>query len=198
MTYLARHERRAAILEAAVLVVMKEGMAAATVRRIAHEIDAAAGQIHHHFGSASELRAEAFATLTRRSLEDKSREHEKKDPTTRLLALLGYSDTALDLQENNLWNEAMLIAQHDEAMESTLAESIKAWHREIVMILAIGKGRGSALHSSAVEDAGWRLIGLSNGLYGMMQLETLGFSKDAFNRQMLVAIESELRADRQP
>lgn len=192
MAYLARQERRAEILDAAISIAMKEGLAAATVRRIAQHIGAATGQIHHHFSSASELRAEAFATLTRRSLESKRCEHAESNAVTRLLLLLGYSDTALDLQENNLWNEALMIAQHDEAMKSALAENITAWHAVIVSILAIERKRKACPRCGSVEDAAWRLIGLSNGLYGMMQLETLGFSKDAFNRQMLLTIESEL------
>lgn len=192
MAYLARQERRAAILEAAVSIAIKEGLAAATVRRVAQAIDAAAGQIHHHFDSASELRAEAFATLTRRSLEDKSQDHKDKNATTRLLALLGYSDTAADLQENNLWNEAILISQHDEAMKSALAENINTWHREIVAILEATQTGNASERCISADDSAWRLIGLSNGLYGLMQLETLGFTKEAFNHNMLCAIESEL------
>ncbi len=192
MSYLPRQQRRTAILEAAVSIVLKEGLAAATVRRIAGEMGAASGQIHHHFRSASELRAEAFATLARRSLEDKSREHSGKDAAHRLLSLLGYSDTAMDLQESVLWNEAILIAQNDEAMKSALAENIKAWHCEIVAIIETGRRSDGIVRPSSAEDSAWRILGLSNGLYGIMQLQTLGLSKDAFNRQMLAAIKNEL------
>jgi AcrR family transcriptional regulator len=193
MTYLARHERRAAILEAAVLVVMKEGLAAATVRRIAHETGAATGQLHHHFRSASELRAEAFATLTRRSFEKKRKEHAGKDTVTRLMALLGNSDSATELRENNLWNEAVLISQHDEAMKAALDASMTMWHQEIFMVLEGERVGGLSADPSSPGDGVWRLIALSNGLYSLMQLDAARFSKDVCNRHLLIAIERELR-----
>lgn len=63
MSYLNRDERREVILQAAMRVALAEGFAAMTVRRIASEADVAAGQVHHHFSSAGELKALAFVHL---------------------------------------------------------------------------------------------------------------------------------------
>lgn len=65
MSYLNRDERREVILQAAMRVALAEGFAAMTVRRIASEADVAAGQVHHHFSSAGELKALAFVHLIR-------------------------------------------------------------------------------------------------------------------------------------
>ncbi|ESJ83949.1 TetR family transcriptional regulator [Salmonella enterica subsp. enterica serovar Braenderup str. CFSAN000756] len=64
MSYLNRDERREVILQAAMRVALAEGFAAMTVRRIASEADVAAGQVHHHFSSAGELKALAFVHLS--------------------------------------------------------------------------------------------------------------------------------------
>lgn len=193
MVYLARPERRAAILEATMAIALEEGLAATTVRRVAQAIQAAVGQVHHHFGSVAELRAEAFATLTRRSLGSRSRKHAGEGPVALLLALLGHSDAAADIQENRLWNEAMLLAERDAAMKAAFAESIRAWHGEVAA--AIRRGQAAGLFAATPpDDSAWRLIGLSNGLYGLLPFEGLGVSKEVFNRHILTAIERELGA----
>ncbi|VDZ78933.1 TetR family transcriptional regulator [Salmonella bongori] len=69
MSYLNRDERREVILQAAMRVALEEGFAAMTVRRIASEADVAAGQVHHHFSSAGELKALAFVHLIRTLLD---------------------------------------------------------------------------------------------------------------------------------
>lgn len=69
MSYLNRDERREVILQAAMRVALAEGFAAMTVRRIASEADVAAGQVHHHFSSAGELKALAFVHLIRTLLD---------------------------------------------------------------------------------------------------------------------------------
>lgn len=193
MAYLARSERRTTILEAAISIAMKEGLTAATVRRVAQETGTAFGQIHHHFRSVAEMRAEVFATLSRRSLEERSRKHAGDAPNDRLLALLGYFDTDRDIQENRLWNEAMLVAEQDGLMKAAFAESIRVWQLEIKAVIETGQSAGMFAGSASPEDSAWRLIGLSNGLYGLMPYETLGFSKETFNRHIRTAIEHELR-----
>ncbi len=69
MSYLNRDERREVILQAAMRVALADGFAAMTVRRIASEADVAAGQVHHHFSSAGELKALAFVHLIRTLLD---------------------------------------------------------------------------------------------------------------------------------
>ncbi|WP_319529293.1 TetR family transcriptional regulator [uncultured Cohaesibacter sp.] len=66
MSYMPKDQRRAEIVEAAIKVIDAEGIAAATVRRVAQSIPVSPGQIHHHFASADALRAEAFLELWHR------------------------------------------------------------------------------------------------------------------------------------
>ncbi|SUU67665.1 transcriptional regulator [Acinetobacter baumannii] len=63
MAYLNRDQRREMILQAAMQIALTEGFTAMTVRRIATEAQTSTGQVHHHFSSASHLKAEAFLKL---------------------------------------------------------------------------------------------------------------------------------------
>ncbi len=63
MAYLNRDQRREMILQAAMQIALAEGFTAMTVRRIATEAQTSTGQVHHHFSSASHLKAEAFLKL---------------------------------------------------------------------------------------------------------------------------------------
>lgn len=56
MGYLHKDERREVILQAAMRVGLEDGFKAMTVRRIATEAKVAAGQVHHHFTSAGDLK----------------------------------------------------------------------------------------------------------------------------------------------
>ncbi len=70
MTYLSKDERREAILQAAMRVALNDGFTGMTVRNIAAEAKVATGQVHHHFASAGELKAQAFISLIRALLVD--------------------------------------------------------------------------------------------------------------------------------
>jgi len=50
-------QRRAAIVDATVGVMLRRGIAAATVRDVAAEMGTSSGLIHHYFGSMEELLA---------------------------------------------------------------------------------------------------------------------------------------------
>lgn len=55
MAYLPREQRRAAIIDAALKIIRREGFAAVTARSIAQEIGGSPGLIHQHFPSMDEL-----------------------------------------------------------------------------------------------------------------------------------------------
>jgi AcrR family transcriptional regulator len=69
-TYLAREERRRTILDAALVVLRDHGIAAVTARSVAAQLGGSQGQIHHHFGSTTQLAAEAWILFTTTQIED--------------------------------------------------------------------------------------------------------------------------------
>lgn len=68
MAYMNKDARRTAILDAAIALIVSEGLAAVTVRGVARNLQAATGLVNHHFTSAT-LRAEAFELLMQQCLK---------------------------------------------------------------------------------------------------------------------------------
>ncbi|OKN59564.1 TetR family transcriptional regulator [Klebsiella pneumoniae] len=56
-------------MQAAMRLALRGGFAAMTVRQIAREAQVAAGQLHHHFTSIGELKAQVFIRLIREMLD---------------------------------------------------------------------------------------------------------------------------------
>ncbi|AVN35093.1 TetR family transcriptional regulator [Serratia marcescens] len=192
MSYLKREERHAAILEAAVRVTLAEGIMASTVRRIAAEAGMAIGQVHHHFSSVKQLRAEAFLLLTRKSLYDFYLKCKDLPATERLKLALGYPMDEDSVRETHLWNEMMLLAERDTIMHEAYATAISDWHHAVTKVIAEGKTAGSFRAGANVDDIAWRLIGLVCGLDGLLSFNRTSISEAEIMRHLSSAIELEL------
>ncbi|HAT2603242.1 TPA: TetR family transcriptional regulator, partial [Kluyvera intermedia] len=95
MSYLSRDERRELILKAAMRVALSDGFAGMTVRRIANEAGVATGQVHHHFSSGAELKAQAFVRVMGELL-DVDVLPESASWRERLHAMLGSNEDGFD------------------------------------------------------------------------------------------------------
>lgn len=140
MSYLNRDERREVILQAAMRVALAEGFTAMTVRRIASEADVAAGQVHHHFSSAGELKALAFVHLIR-TLLDAGQVPPPATWRARLHAMLGSEDGGFE-PYIKLWREAQILADRDPHIRDAYLLTMQMWHEETVTIIEQGKQAG--------------------------------------------------------
>jgi AcrR family transcriptional regulator len=95
MHYLNREARREVIMLAAMRVALQGGLGAMTVRQIAAEAGVSTGQLHHHFTSIGELKAQAFVRLIREML-DIQLVAEDASSRERLFSMLGSEDGRLD------------------------------------------------------------------------------------------------------
>jgi AcrR family transcriptional regulator len=111
MGYLSRDERRELILQAAIRVALSDGFAGMTVRRIASEAGVATGQVHHHFSSGAELKAQAFVRVMGELL-DVDLLPESASWRERLHAMLGSNEDGFD-PYIRLWREAQLLASKE-------------------------------------------------------------------------------------
>ena len=59
-TRMSPTERREAIVDATLAVMLRQGMAATTARDVAHEMGTSSGLIHHYFDSMDDVLAAAF------------------------------------------------------------------------------------------------------------------------------------------
>lgn len=194
MVYLCKEARRNTILEAAARIARREGLAATTVRRVAQEAGAATGQVHHHFSSAAQLRAQAYTQvmkILKAQLEEKSVTLTARE---RLNLLLVDPQDEESLMAIPLWHEAMLLTEQEPLMKAAFALSVSDWHQLVSDAISFGRKKGEFVQGESPEHISWRLIGLSSSMDAMSRLETLGLSPACAQYNLGRAIENELYA----
>jgi AcrR family transcriptional regulator len=192
VVYLCKEARRNTILEAAARIARREGLAATTVRRVAQEAEAATGQVHHHFSSAAQLRAQAYTRvmkILKAQLEEKSLTLTARE---RLNLLLVDPRDEGSLMAIPLWHEAMLLTEQEPLMKAAFAHSVADWHALVSDAIRFGRQKGEFVQGEPAEHISWRLIGLSSSMDAMSRLESLGLSASCAHYNISRAIENEL------
>lgn len=192
MAYLNREERHNTILQAAMQVAITEGLTATTVRRVASEAGVAVGQVHHHFASVSQLRADAFLLLVKHSLAAFALNSQEVPAHQRVLQVLGYPQDEIGQRETRLWNEASILAERDELIKKAYAASMSDWHQATMVVIDSGIANNEFRSDIIASDIAWRLIGLVCGLDGLTQFTELGFSESEILRHLTAMMETEL------
>lgn len=170
MAYMAREERREAIVTAAVAVMVEEGFAAMTTRRVAAKLNAANGIIHHHFRTAAELKRAAFAHY----LAAQRRAFDEAAPgLTPAQAIALFVEDQISAEHEDamrLWAEAWCEAQADRELASIYADAVRDWHRLLSLLLREGVALDAFKAQDDVEGTAWRILGLGFGFAGMVTL----------------------------
>lgn len=190
MSYLNREERREIILQAAMRMALEGGFAAMTVRAIASEAAVSSGQVHHHFTSIGELKAQAFVRLTRDFL-DIELVAENASWREHLHAMLGSDDGRLEPYVR-LWREGQILADNDPEIKSAYILTMEIWHSETVAIIEKGQAAGEFRRSDSAASIAWRLIGMVCGLDGISVLGIGNMDMAVFDRHIDRAIALEL------
>lgn len=190
MRYLNKDDRREVILKAAMRVALEAGFSAMTVRRIATEAAVATGQVHHHFTSANELKAQAFIRLIAELLEV------DVVPASapwrdQLHAMLGSDEGGLEPYVH-LWREALLLASKEPEIKGAYLLTMEMWHKKVVALIEQGRAAGEFTAGDTAKNIAWRLIGLVCGLDGIAMLGMPDVDNAAFDRHLAVMIEKEL------
>ncbi len=186
MTYMSRDKRREQIMDAVVDLVVSEGLAAATVRRIAQALDCSPGQIHHHFASADALRAEAVREFWRRIEPEFDAMLARLPPRERLMTLLAdcstkFTDVAdpVVAQAQRLWTEAWN-TRSEPGVREAIAEAITEIRAEVVSTLQDGIARGMFPPRTDPAKLSLALLAASQGydvLSEICPVNDLGLSK---------------------
>ncbi|WP_312686415.1 TetR family transcriptional regulator [Kosakonia sp.] len=190
MAYLHRDDRREVILLAAMRVALAEGFSAMTVRRVATEAGVATGQVHHHFSSASALKAQAFIRLIDALLEV------EVVPATapwrdQLHAMLGSDEGGLEPYVR-LWREALLLASKDPEIKGAYLITLEMWHDKVVELIDKGRAAGEFTRQDPAQEIAWRLIAFVCGMDGICMLGLPDVDDAAFNRHLAVMITQAL------
>lgn len=190
MGYLSRDERRELILQAAIRVALSDGFAGMTVRRIASEAGVATGQVHHHFSSGAELKAQAFVRVMG-ELPDVDLLPESASWRERLHAMLGSNEDGFD-PYIRLWREAQLLANKEHELKGAYVLTMEMWHEKVVDIIDAGVKAGEFIRHDSTENIAWRLIALVCGLDGIYVLGMPDVDDAAFDRHLDAMIHREL------
>ncbi|WP_457582992.1 TetR family transcriptional regulator C-terminal domain-containing protein [Ensifer canadensis] len=196
MVYMTRLARREAIIAAAIAVMLKDGFDGMTTRRVAAEMGAANGIIHHHFKTASELKGAAF-----RHYEAAARTEfiEMRPALSATAALkLFISDHTDDARENGMrfWAEAWRAAQSDPELAGVYAQAVSGWHRLLCGIIADGVAAGEFRTGVLAETIAWRILGLGIGLSSMAVLPVPLLPPTTVRRLMIQAVAEDLGISR--
>jgi AcrR family transcriptional regulator len=113
---------RTALLDAAEALMLEEGYAAVTSRRIAHRAGTP-NVIHYYFETMDDLFIELFRRGAARSLAKQEEALVSHQP------LWAFWDLLLDRSNGDLTTEFIALANHRKAIRSEIAESSRAFRR---------------------------------------------------------------------
>ena len=193
MIYLNREERRKMMLNAAKKLALQAGFNALTVRCIAAEAQVSTGQVHHHFQSASHLKAEVFLELMDQ-LNEVEAQIETQSWHERVSVILGCENIKQVQPYLRLWNEAESLIDQDQEIGKAYNIAMERWHDALVHLIdqGIQQQEFAIPAASSKEDAAWRLIAFVCGLESICKLKLKNLDEEAFQTHMRIMIKMEL------
>jgi AcrR family transcriptional regulator len=156
-------ERSAEIVEAARALALDEGLAAVTLRAVAHRAAVTPALVAHYEPSMDALVARTFAAIVSAEIGELAELTEGVPPRVQLRLLL---DTLLDGSRSDvtlIWVEAWSLGRSNEVLAENVREQMDAWQAALLRILQAGVAAGEL----TIDDppaAAWLLLGLIDGL----------------------------------
>jgi AcrR family transcriptional regulator len=164
MARLAPAERRDAIVQAALDVMVRKGMAETTVRDVAEAMGTSSGLIHHYFASMDDLLAAAFARAAQQDLAA-TREAMARCPRA-VPRLASFFVTYARAEQDwafQLWLDAWAEAARRPAVQETSRRLNVAWQQLLEETIRAGTGAGE-LRCPDPAGAAWRILSMLDGL----------------------------------
>ena len=157
-------QRRATIVEAALSVAQRKGLAGTTVRDVAAEMGSSSGLIHHYFASMDDVLAAAFEKVAARDLATTvAAMAAASDPAAALVAFFqAYAPVEADWAFQ-LWLDAWAEAARRPAVRATSARLNLAWHAHLRDTIVLGV-RDGWFACADPSGAAWRILSLIDGL----------------------------------
>src|SRR6185503_13095844 len=128
MARMTPQDRRDAIVDAALAVARRKGLAATTVRDVAQEMGTSSGLIHHYFDSMDAVLATAFERIAREDLEETEvLLDEAHDPASVVRAFLASYAPVGDDWAFQLWLDAWAEAARSPLLREASSRLNLAW-----------------------------------------------------------------------
>ena len=164
MARLTSEERRDAIVDSALTVARRKGLATTTVRDVAAEMGTSSGLVHHYFDSMDDVLAEAFARAARIDLQHVTTAVESANAPAEAMKAFFDSYAPADSDWTfQLWLDAWSEAARRPALRETSVKLNVAWQELVAGIIS----EGVEAHVFICPDPGaaaWRIISLLDGL----------------------------------
>ncbi|WP_170181758.1 TetR family transcriptional regulator C-terminal domain-containing protein [Phreatobacter stygius] len=191
MAYLSRADRHAAILQAAIAVMLRDGFAQLTTRAVAAELGAANGIIHHHFASARALLRDAFARFyaTECAEFDRRCQDLPAAEALRLFLAAPLTDTEKRMR---LWVGAWNEAQRDAEFALVYAAALRDSHRRLAELIRTWAAAGEAAAPADAGSVAWRLQAIGLGLACIAATPAGLLTPEACRKLLADAVRSEL------
>ncbi len=161
---MSAERRRDAIVDAALAVARRKGLAATTVRDVAAEMGSSSGLIHHYFESMDDVIAAAFERVAGQDLvETEEQLRESGDPTGVIRAFLSSYAPVGEDWAFQLWLDAWSEAARRPALREVSSRLNLAWAAMLERAIRDGVAAGEFRSSDPV-GAAWRILSLVDGL----------------------------------
>lgn len=164
MPRMTPEERRQTIVDAALTVALRKGLATTTVRDVAAEMGTSSGLIHHYFESMDDVLAAAFEHAAGGDLAlTVAAMAAVEDPLDKLVAYL-VSYTRVDQDwAFQIWLDAWAEASRRPALRRASVRLNVAWQKLLVDAIKSGVELGK-MTCDDPEAAAWRILSLQDGL----------------------------------
>ena len=164
MVRMSADHRREAIVEAALAVARRKGLASTTVRDVAAEMGTSSGLIHHYFETMDDVVAAAFERVAGDDLEQTEvLLDEAGDPTSVVRAFLSSYAPVGEDWAFQLWLDAWAEAGRRPALREVSGRLNLAWAAMLERAIRAGVEEG-VFRSDDPAGAAWRILSLVDGL----------------------------------
>ena len=164
MARMSAERRRDAIVDAALAVARRKGLAATTVRDVAAQMGSSSGLIHHYFETMDDVVAAAFERVAGDDLEQTEvLLDEAGDPTSVVRAFLSSYAPVGEDWAFQLWLDAWAEAGRRPALREVSGRLNLAWAAMLERAIRDGV-RDGVFRSEDPAGAAWRILSLVDGL----------------------------------
>lgn len=157
-------DRREAIVDAALAVAVRKGLATTTVRDVAAEMGTSSGLIHHYFDSMDEVLAAAFERVAAEDLRETEVLLEAAgSPLELIRAFLASYAPVGDDWAFQLWLDAWAEAARRPVLREVSSRLNLAWAGLLERAIRAGVAEGT-FRCDDPTAAAWRILSLIDGL----------------------------------
>jgi AcrR family transcriptional regulator len=172
----AAKSKRALILDAAVRVISRDGVAQLKSAAVAKEAGVSVGLVHYHFATLDELAREAFLyadAITLRAMVESAGTAASGREELELLLFPWLEGTTEFGQAWELWGEFWHAARHDDEVRTLLRTAWEEWVTLIAEAIGHGVADGSLPAGIVAADAARRLAALLESLGQQMTTDLM-------------------------